>query len=128
MKEKETTLQDIHDQITMFMEIAATKEDLKQFATKEDLKNFATKDDLKKLATKDELQTLKADLKLEIGKARDQALAHADIKADEVVDRIGKVLYEDRKHDKNFKQTLISVMRKNDLASEPELKGLAQAI
>ena len=113
-KENEPTLKDIRDQIAMFMEVAASKDDLKKLVSKEDLGI--------------ELVKLKTELKTEIGKARDAALDHTDVKADEVVAKIGKIMHEDKERDKGFKQTLVSVMRSNDLASKQELEGLAQAI
>jgi hypothetical protein len=44
----------VKEELSVFKQDVATKEDLKAFATKEDLKAFATKEDLKAFATKED--------------------------------------------------------------------------
>lgn len=109
----------IYGQIGLIIEVGATKEDLKNFATKEDLKKFATKEDL---------VALKTELKTEIGKARDVALTHADIKVLEAVVESAKNINLYKNQDKKFKQNLVSVMRNNKLATVVQLKKLRQTI
>ena len=112
MAETETTLKDIHDQITMFMEVAASKEDLSKM----------------KIEIKEEIVKLKTELKIEINIARDAVLVHADRKSIDAIIEFGKKINNHKERNKGFKEKLVSVMRNNDLASKQEVKGLAQAI
>lgn len=99
-KEK-PTLKDVYDQIGVIINIAATKDDLK---------------------------VLKTELKLEIGKVRDEAFVHADRKSVEVIAEIGKRINHHGERDKKFKTGLIDVMKNNSLASGPELEQLGVLI
>ncbi len=72
--------------------------------------------------------SLEKNLRLEIGTARDKAFSHADNKAMDAIIESGKKINQHKEQDKTFKQKLISVMKKHDVASAQELKGLAQAI
>ena len=53
---------------------------------------------------------MKNELKLEIGKARDEAFDHTDRKAAEVILEIGKKLNLNKEPDKGFKKGLLGQM------------------
>jgi len=112
--EKDPTLKDIFEIVSFIKDNAVSKTELK-----EDLKNFVTKQDL---------EVLTKEIKLEIGKARDAVLVHADTKSVDAIIESGKKINQHKEQDKNFKQKLVSVMKNHNLASASELKSLAQTI
>ena len=119
MIKENPTLKDIYEQIRLVVNTAATKKDLESFATKKDLESFATKDDLKKM---------KDELKLEIGKARDEAFVHADRKSVAVIAKLDEIIDKHEEHENTFKHELVSAMKRNSLLGVKDLKQLEQAI
>ena len=127
LEKEELTLQDVIDVINVFAGNTQEKfEGIDQRFESID-KRFENID--KKFENIDKkFDDLENNLRLEIGKARDAVLAHADTKSVDAVIESGKKINQHKEHDKNFKQKLISVMKNHDLASASELKSLAQTI
>jgi hypothetical protein len=120
LEKEELTLQDVIDVINVFAGNTQGKFESidKRFESID--KRFENIDQ--------KFDDLENNLRLEIGKARDAVLAHADTKSVDAVIESGKKINQHKEHDKNFKQKLISVMKNHDLASASELKSLAQTI
>ena len=72
--------------------------------------------------------SLEKNLRLEIGKARDEAFAHADKKSEEVIVEVGKIINRRAEHENKFKHELVSSMKRNSLLGAKDLKQLEQAI
>ena len=103
--EKEPTLSDIYEVVNFLKDNAVNKKELKEG-----------------------LSELKKDLKLEIGKARDEAFAYADKKSVAVVTKLDEIINKHEEHENKFKHELVSAMKRNSLLGANELKQLEQAI
>lgn len=114
IEEKEPTLKDIFEVVSFIKDNAVTRNELK--------------DDLKSFATKKDIEVLTKELKLEIGKARDEAFAYADKKSVAIVAKLDEIIDKHEEHENKFKHGLVSAMKHNSLLGVKELKHLEQVI
>ena len=104
-KEKDPTLKDIFEVVTFIKDNAVNKKELKE-----------------------DLIKLKEELKLEIGKARDEAFAYADKKPGKIIVEVDKIINKYAEHENKFKHELVSAMKRNSLLGAKDLEQLGQAI
>ena len=114
MEKENPSLKDIYEQIRLVVNTASTKDDMEKIE--------------EKMITKKDLEVLTKELKLEIGKARDEAFVHADRKSEEVIVEVGKIINKRSEHENKFKHELVSAMKRNSLLGAKDLKQLEQAI
>ena len=112
-KEKEPIIQDVLDAVHVFA--CNTEERFEKID-----KRFEKIDE--------RFEKLEKNLRLEIGKSRDEAFVHADRKSEEVILEVGKIINKRAEHEDKFKHELVSAMKRNSLLGAKELKRLEQAI
>ncbi len=119
-KEKEPTIQDVLDAMHAFA--GNTQERFEKID--ERFENIDERFD----KIDERFDNLEKNLRLEIGKARDEAFVHADRKSEEVIVEVGKIINRRAEHENKFKHELVSVMKRNSLLGAKELKHLERAI